>query len=251
MYQARLGPRPSQLQPGEAIMEYGKVSYEGVLTGVSEQAFRKIGQLLRNAFSTVNYEFVENGGRVVVSGTSAMFEEDASNRVAIFDVLSEQVLEGKGSGEILARRWGTDGEVALALYTFKNGSWTESSLSAAKPAAKKAKAKAKKAPAKKKPAAKAKAPAKKKAAAPAKKKAAAKAKPAAKAPAAKKPAAPAKKKAAPKAKPTAKAPAKAKKAPAKPAAKAPAAKKKAAPKAKPAAKAPAKKAPAKAKKAAK
>lgn len=170
-------------------MEYGKVVYEGVLTGVSEQAFRKIGRLLKNAFGAVDYEFVENGGRIVISGPSAMFEEDDSNRVAIFDVLSEHVLEGKGKGEILARKWMADGEVSTALYGFANGTWTESSLAPAKP----------KAPARKKPAARKKAAPKK----PAAKKAPAKAKPAAK-----KAKAPAKPKAAPKAAPKTKAPAK-------------------------------------------
>ena len=175
-------------------MEYGRVSYEGVLTGISEQAFRKVGRLLKNAFAAVDFEFAESGGRVVVGGPSAMFEEDEANRIAIFDVLAEHSMEGKGSGEILARRWEADGEVSLAVYTFRAGAWTEAALAPAPaaPAAAKPAAKAKKPAAKAKPKAKAKAAAKTKA--PAKPKA--KAKVPAKAPA--KPAA--KPKAAPKAK---------------------------------------------------
>ncbi|MEW5774968.1 MAG: hypothetical protein AB1916_15730, partial [Thermodesulfobacteriota bacterium] len=134
-------------------MEYGRVIYEGVLTGVSEQSFRKVGRLLRNAFGKADYEFAEDGGRLVLSGPSGMFEEDEANRVAIFDVLAEHTLEGKGRGEILARKWDPAGEVATALYSFANGTWTEASLAPAKP-----KAAAK-------PAAKAKAPANPKAAA--------------------------------------------------------------------------------------
>jgi len=197
-------------------MEYGRVSYEGVLTGVSEQAFRKVGRLLKNAFATVSYEFAEDQGRVVVSGPSAMFEQDPDNRMAIFDVLAEHTMEGKGRGEILARRWASDGEVALAIYTFQNGGWTEAPLAPvpAKPKAKK------KSPAKAKP--KAKAAAK---TAPKASKAKAAAKTAPKASKAKAPAKPA-------AKPAAKA-SKAK-APAKPAAKpAPQPKAKPAPKAAP------------------
>lgn len=134
-------------------MEYGRVSYEGVLTGVGEQSFRRVGRLLRNAFAAVEYEFAENGGRVVVSGPSAMFEEDADNRMAVFDVLAEHTLGSEGGGEILARRWEADGEVAIALYSFAGGTWTESSLAPVRPAAK-AKAPAKKAAPKAKPAAK-------------------------------------------------------------------------------------------------
>lgn len=109
-------------------MEFDRVIYEGVLTGVSEQAFRKIGRLLQNAFSSVDYILGEDRGILAVSGPSAMFEEDEANRMAIFDVLAEHTLEDQGQGEVLARRWARDGEVSLALYSFRNGAWTQSGL---------------------------------------------------------------------------------------------------------------------------
>jgi len=106
-------------------MDYDSIIYEGVLSGIDEQAFRRIGKLLRNAFPGAELDFGAGGGAMVLSGRSAMFEEDEENRTAVFDPLAERAMGAGSRGVILGRRWSREGSVEILVWEFKAKSWTE------------------------------------------------------------------------------------------------------------------------------
>jgi hypothetical protein len=105
-------------------MQAGRVEYEGWIYGVGEWQYSKLSKLLKRAFETVEYVYLEeNTGSIRVEGPSAMFEESDENLVATFDLLVEQITP-QGKGLVLARAWDQRGTARVEAFVFGPGEWT-------------------------------------------------------------------------------------------------------------------------------
>lgn len=97
--------------------------YEGWVYGVGEWEYSKVAKLLKGAFETAEYTYLEDKlGAVYVRGHSDMFEEDEENRTATFDLLADQVAEN-GKGHVLATTFAEQGDVTLGVYVFGHKAW--------------------------------------------------------------------------------------------------------------------------------
>ncbi len=105
-------------------MESGRTVYEGWVYGVGEWQYSKISRLLRGAFPTVEYKYLEEKtGTIYIQGASEMFEQDEENKLATFDLMADQIID-KGRGRILASTWDERGTVALTVYDFAAKTWS-------------------------------------------------------------------------------------------------------------------------------
>lgn len=104
-------------------MEAGRTAYEGWIYGVGEWQYSKISRLLKRAFETVEYVYLEeNTGTIHLAGPSAMFEEDAENLVATLDLLVDQIAP-QGKGLVLSTTWDQRGSASVEAFDLKAGSW--------------------------------------------------------------------------------------------------------------------------------
>jgi len=104
-------------------MEAGRTTYEGWIYGVGEWQYSKISRLLKRAFETVEYVYLEEKtGTIHLAGPSVMFEEDAENLEATFDLLVDQITP-QGKGLVLATTWDQRGSASIEAFEFKAGSW--------------------------------------------------------------------------------------------------------------------------------
>ena len=109
-------------------METGRIEYEGRIYGIGEWQYSKVSKLLKSAFDTVDFDYLDdNTGAVRVAGVSPMFEEDEENLTATFDLLADQIIE-TGKGVILAKKWNMDGTLELAMYEFGHETFTKRDL---------------------------------------------------------------------------------------------------------------------------
>ncbi|MCK9239894.1 hypothetical protein [Desulfocurvus sp.] len=104
--------------------------YEGWIYGVGEWQYSKLSKLLKRAFETVEYVYLEeNTGAIRLEGPSAMFEESEENLAATFDLLADQITP-QGRGLVLARQWDQRGTARIEAFVFGHESWSRRVLEA-------------------------------------------------------------------------------------------------------------------------
>jgi hypothetical protein len=117
------GPSPS----AEWKMKLNEFDYEGAIYGVPDQSFRKVANLLKNAFEEADFEFIgEDAGTVKLSGAKQMLHNE-EDRTALFDLICD-ILTMDAGGRMLKKKFGPKGDLELVLIVFSKQGWEEMAL---------------------------------------------------------------------------------------------------------------------------